>query len=171
MTDFSKFIRDIPDFPKPGIVFKDITPLLKDPRAFHDAIDAMAAHYASRNVDAIAAIDARGFIFGSALAYKLGVGLAPIRKSGKLPYHTHEVSYDLEYGSSTLAIHQDAFAPGSRALLCDDVIATGGTIAAAINLVEKLHCTVVGVAVLIELSFLKGREKFPNYDVFSLIEF
>ena len=171
MTDFSKFIRDIPDFPKPGIIFKDITPLLKDSHAFRDAIDTMAAHYEPKNVDVIVGIDARGFIFGSALAYRLGVGFVPVRKSGKLPYRTHEASYDLEYGVDTLAIHQDACSPGSRVLICDDVIATGGTIAASINLVEKLGSEVTGIAVLIELTFLNGREKFQDHDIFSLIEF
>ncbi len=171
MTDFSKFIRDIPDFPKPGISFKDITPLLKDSQAFRDAIDTMVAHYEPKNVDVIVGIDARGFIFGSALAYRLGVGFVPVRKSGKLPYLTHEASYDLEYGVDSLAIHQDAFPPGSRVLICDDVIATGGTLAAAINLVEKLGSEVTGIAVLIELTFLNGSEKFQDHDIFSLIEF
>ena len=171
MTDFSMFIRDIPDFPTPGIVFKDITPLLKDGRAFRDAIDVMATYYAPKNVDVIAGIDARGFIFSGALAYQLDAGFVPIRKSGKLPYHTHEASYNLEYGTDTLAIHQDAFPTGSRVLICDDVIATGGTITASLDLVEKLGGEVIGIVVLIELAFLKGREKFSNRDVFSLIEF
>ena len=171
MTDFSKFIRHVPDFPKPGILFKDITPLLQDPQVFRDAVDTMAAHYEPKNVDAVAGIDARGFIFGSTLAYCMGVSFVPVRKSGKLPYHTHEASYELEYGIDTLAIHQDAVSPGSRVLICDDVIATGGTIAASINLVEKLGSEVAGVAVLIELTDLNGREKFPGQDIFSLIEF
>ena len=162
MTDFSKFIRDIPDFPKPGIVFKDITPLLKEPSAFRDAIDAIAAHYEPKNIDVVVGIDARGFMFGGALAYRMGAGFVPIRKRGKLPYHTYEASYDLEYGTDTLAIHQDAFPPGSRVMICDDVIATGGTIAASIELVEKLGGHMVGIAVLIELTFLKVREKFAN---------
>jgi len=171
MTDFSKFVRDIPDFPKPGIVFKDITPLLKEPSIFRDAIDAIAAHYEPKDIDVVVGIDARGFIFGSALAYRLGTGFVPIRKKGKLPYHTYEASYDLEYGTDTLAIHQDAFPPGSRVVICDDVIATGGTISASIELVEKLGGLMVGVAVLIELTFLKGREKFAHHEIFSLIEF
>ena len=171
MTDFSKFIRDIPDFPKPGIVFKDITPLLKDKFAFREAIDALASHYEPKKVDVVVGIDARGFIIGGTLAYRLGVGVVPIRKKGKLPFHTYEASYDLEYGTDTLAIHQDAFPPGSRVLICDDVIATGGTITASIELVEKLGGHVIGIPVLIELTFLKGREKFSDYDVFSLIEF
>ncbi len=171
MTDFSKFIRHIPDFPQPGIVFKDITPLLQDPHAFRNVVNTMAVYYEQKNVDVIVGIDARGFIFGSALAYRLGVSFVPIRKSGKLPYRTHEASYELEYGTDTLAIHQDACTPGSRVLICDDVIATGGTVAASINLVEKLGSEVAGIAVLIELTFLNGREKFPDHDIFSLIEF
>lgn len=171
MTDFSKFIRDIPDFPKPGIVFKDITPLLKDAVAFRDAIHAMASHYEPTGVDVVVGIDARGFILGGALACQLGVGFVPIRKKGKLPFDSFEAIYDLEYGTDTLTIHQDAVSPGSRVLICDDVIATGGTIAASIELVEKLDGRVIGIPVLIELTFLNGREKFSEYDVFSLIEF
>jgi len=171
MTDFSSLIRDVPDFPKQGIIFKDITPLLQHPQAFHAVIDKMAERYATERIDTVVAIDARGFIFGGALAYKLGAGFVPVRKTGKLPYHTHEAEYDLEYGTGVLAIHQDAFPAGSRVVICDDVIATGGTIAAAIRLVEQLESAVVSIAVLIELSFLKGRDKFPDYDVFSLIEF
>ena len=171
MTDFSKFIREVPDFPQPGILFKDITPLLQDPQAFRGVVDTMAAHYESKNIDVIVGIDARGFIFGSALAYRLGVSFVPVRKSGKLPYLTHEASYELEYGVDTLTIHQDACSPGSRVVICDDVIATGGTIAASIQLIEKLGSEVAGIAVLIELTFLNGRDKFPNHDIFSLIEF
>ena len=171
MTDFSKFIREVPDFPQPGILFKDITPLLQNPQTFRAAVDAMAAHYESKNVDVVVGIDARGFIFGSALAYRMGIGFVPVRKSGKLPYRTHEASYELEYGVDTLAIHQDACSQGSRVLICDDVIATGGTIAASIELVEKLGSQVAGIAVLIELTFLNGRDKFLDHDIFSLIEF
>jgi adenine phosphoribosyltransferase len=171
MADFSKFIRDIPNFPKPGIVFKDITPLLKDKTAFPDAIHVMASHYEPTAVDVVVGIDARGFILGGALACRLGVGFVPIRKKGKLPFDTFEASYDLEYGTDTLTIHQDAFPAESRVLICDDVIATGGTIAASIELVEKLGGHVIGIPVLIELTFLKGREKFSDYDIFSLIEF
>lgn len=171
MTDFSQFIRDIPDFPRPGIVFKDITPLLKDKSALHNAVEAIAAYYEPKKVDVIAGIDARGFILGGALAFRLGVGFVPIRKSGKLPYHTYEAHYDLEYGTDTLAIHRDAFSAGSRVLICDDLIATGGTTAASIDLIEKLGGHVVGISVLIELTSLKGREKFADYDIFSLIEF
>lgn len=171
MTDFTKFIRDIPDFPEPGIVFKDITPLLKNTTAFRDAIHAMASNYQPAGVDVVVGIDARGFILGGALAFQMGVGFVPIRKKGKLPFDTYEANYDLEYGTDTLTIHQDAFPAGSRVLVCDDVIATGGTISASIELVEKLEGRVIGIPVLIELTFLKGREKFSNYDIFSLIEF
>ncbi len=171
MTDFTKFIRDIPDFPEPGIVFKDITPLLKNNAAFRDAIHAMASNYQPAGVDVVVGIDARGFILGGALAFQLGVSFVPIRKKGKLPFDTFEADYDLEYGTDTLTIHQDAFPAGSRVLICDDVIATGGTISASIELVEKLEGRVIGIPVLIELTFLKGREKFSDYDIFSLIEF
>jgi len=171
MQDFSQFIRDISDFPKQGIQFKDITPLLGHRDAFQNAIEAFANRYESKAIDAIVGIDARGFIFGSALAYRLGVGFVPIRKSGKLPYQTHEATYELEYGTDTLAIHQDAFPKQSRVLLCDDVLATGGTLAASIELVEKLDGTLVGIALLIELTFLNGREKLANREIFSLIEF
>ena len=171
MTNFPDFIRDIPNFPKPGIAFKDITPLLQSNSAFHDAVEVMASHHKPRNIDVVVGIDARGFIIGGALALQLATGFVPIRKSGKLPYHTYEADYDLEYGTDTLTIHQDAFAVGSRVLICDDVIATGGTIAASIELVEKLGGQVAGIGVLIELTFLRGREKFEEHDVFSLIEY
>ena len=171
MTNFLDYIRDVPDFPKPGIVFKDITPLLQSKSAFRDAIEAMRANYQPKEVDVVVGIDARGFILGGALAHQLGVGFVPVRKSGKLPFHTYEVEYDLEYGTDTLTIHQDAFGAGSRVLICDDVIATGGTIAATIELVEKFGAHVAGIGVLIELTFLNGREKFERHDVYSLIEF
>lgn len=171
MQDFTQFIRDIPDFPRPGIRFKDITPLLGNKDAFQNAIEAFATRYESDAIDAIVGIDARGFIFAAALAYRLGVGFVPIRKSGKLPYETHEATYELEYGTDTLAIHQDAFAKGSRVLICDDVLATGGTLAASLELVEKLGGTLVGIALLIELTALSGRAKLANHDIFSLIAF
>lgn len=171
MTNFLDYIRDVPDFPKPGIVFKDITPLLQSELAFRDAIEVMKANYQPKEVDVVVGIDARGFILGGALAHQLGVGFVPVRKSGKLPYHTYEAEYNLEYGTDKLAIHQDAFVAGSRVLICDDVIATGGTIAATIELVEKLGAHVAGIGVLIELTFLNGRDKFEGHEVFSLIEF
>ena len=164
MQDFSRFIREVPDFPKPGILFKDITPLLGNPTAFHRAIDEFALRYKLGT-------EARGFIFGAALAYRLGVGFVPIRKRGKLPHHTHEATYDLEYGYDVVAIHQDAFPKHSRVLVCDDVLATGGTLAASIELVEKSEGHIVGIAVLLELLEFNGREKIPNYDIFSLIKY
>ena len=172
MQDFSQFIRDIPDFPEPGIIFKDITPLLGNSVAFQGVIEAFAARYESEDtIDAVVGIDARGFIFAAALAYRLNAAFVPIRKSGKLPYDTHEVTYELEYGTDTLAIHQDAISKNSNVLICDDVLATGGTLGASVGLVEKLGGNIVEIALLIELTFLNGREKIPNHDIFSLIQY
>lgn len=171
MHDFSQFIREIPDFPKPSVSFKDITPLLGNPTVFHKVIDEFARRYKLEAIDAVVGIDARGFIFGSALAYRLGTGFVPIRKSSKLPFDKYEVTYDLEYGSDTMAIHQDAFPKDSRVLVCDDLLATGGTLAASVSLIEKLQGHVMGIAILIELTELNGREKVPNYDIFSLIKY
>lgn len=171
MHDFSQFIREVPDFPKPGILFKDITPLLRNPTAFHKAIDEFARRYKLEEIDVVAGTEARGFIFGAALAYRLGTGFVPIRKKGKLPYHTQEAAYDLEYGSDTVEVHRDAFPKNSRILICDDLLATGGTLAASVGLLEKLGGHIVGIAVLIELTELKGREKIPNSDIFSLIKY
>ena len=172
MQDFSQFIRDIPDFPQPGIIFKDITPLLGNPNAFRDVIEAFAEPYeAAHNIETVVGIDARGFIFAAALAYRLNAAFVPIRKSGKLPYETHETTYQLEYGTDTLAIHQDAFPKGSNVLVCDDVLATGGTLGACVELVEELEGNIVGIALLIELTFLNGKEKVPDYDIFSLIKY
>ena len=171
MQDFSRFIRDVPNFPKPGVLYKDITPLLGNPTAFHRAIDEFALRYKLEAIDVVTGTEARGFIFGAALAYRLGVGFVPIRKKGKLPYQTHETTYDLEYGYDVVAIHQDAFPKDSRVLVCDDVLATGGTLAASVELIEKLEGRIVGIAVLIELLELNGREKIPNCDIFSLIKY
>ena len=171
MHDFSQFIREIPDFPKPGILFKDIMPLIGDANSFHRVLDAFALRYRDEPIDMVAGTEARGFIFGTALAHRFGTGFVPIRKKGKLPYNTHEATYDLEYGSDTLEIHQDAFPRHSRVLLCDDLLATGGTLAASIKLIEKLEGDIMGIAVLIELLELKGREQLPNYDIFSLIKY
>ena len=171
MQDFSRFIREVPNFPKPGIVFKDITPLLGNPTAFHRAIDEFALRYKLEAIDIVTGTEARGFIFGAALAYRLGVGFVPIRKRGKLPHYTHEATYDLEYGCDAVVIHQDAFPKDSRVLICDDVLATGGTLAASVELIEKLEGHIVGIAVLIELLELNGREKVPDYDIFSLIKY
>jgi adenine phosphoribosyltransferase len=166
-----KAIRDVPDFPKPGIIFKDITPVLGNPKLFRAAIDILLAKHKGAKVDKIAAIDARGFLFGGAMADRLGVGLVPIRKKGKLPYKTYEQSYDLEYGSATLTIHQDAFQKGEKVVLVDDLLATGGTAAASAKLIEQAGGKVVGIDFLVELTFLNGRQKLGGYDVFAPIAF
>jgi adenine phosphoribosyltransferase len=158
-------IRDIPDFPKPGIIFKDVTPVLRDTRLFRGAVGLLAETVSGNGIHRIAAIDARGFLFGAALAERLRIGLVPIRKKGKLPYQTFEESYDLEYGSATIAIHQDAFETGESVLLIDDLLATGGTAAAAVKLIEKAGGRVAQISFLVELSFLNGRGKLAGYQV------
>ena len=155
-------IRDIPDFPREGIVFKDITTVLQDPEAFKHSVDLLVKHFEKQNIDYIAGIESRGFIFGSAIAYKMGTGFIPIRKPGKLPAKTERVSYDLEYGKDSLEIHTDAIPPGKRVLIVDDLLATGGTAEAAIKLVKKIGGVIVGIAFVVELEFLKGREKLPK---------
>ena len=169
--DLTNYIRDIPDFPKPGILFKDITPLLADPDAFQGAIDRMTEHYRGRPVDAVAAVEARGFLFAAPLALTLRKPLVPLRKPGKLPFHTHSLRYDLEYGSAELHVHTDAVAKGARVLLVDDLLATGGTMKAGCQLVEKAGGKVAGCAFLVELTFLGGAEKLKPYEVFSLIRY
>ena len=169
--NLSDYIRDVPDFPKPGVLFKDITPLLADPSAFAYAVAKLSAHFATRRVDAVAAAEARGFLFAAPMALELRRPLVPLRKPGKLPYHTHSASYDLEYGSAELHVHIDGISPGVRVLLVDDVLATGGTMAAACRLIEKAGGTVAGCAFLIELSFLNGRDKLPGIDIFSLLTY
>ena len=169
--DLREYIRDVPDFPKPGVLFKDITPLLADPDAFGYAVAKLGAHYATREIDAIAAAEARGFLFAAPMALELRKPLVPLRKPGKLPYSTHSFKYDLEYGSAELHVHTDAITPGSRVLLVDDVLATGGTMAAACKLVEQAGGVVVACAFLIELSFLKGRAPLSGYECFSLITY
>ena len=170
-TNLSDLIRNIPDFPIPGIQFKDITTLLRDGAAFRQVVELFAARYEGRNIDAIVGIESRGFIFSAPVATKLGVGLVPVRKHGKLPAATHRVEYDLEYGSNKLEIHRDAFTPGARVVIIDDLLATGGTVAAACSLVEMAGGVVEEVAFLIELSFLNGREKLAPYSVFSLVQY
>jgi adenine phosphoribosyltransferase len=162
-------IRSVPDFPQPGVLFRDITPLLADPAAFRMAVDAMSAPY--RGIDHVVAIESRGFILGAPVAYHLGAGLILVRKVGKLPPQTISEDYGLEYGTNTVEIHSDAINPGERVLIVDDVLATGGTVRAAANLVERLGATVVGVSLLIELTFLHGREKLGNYAVTSLLSY
>ena len=164
-------IRDIKDFPKKGIVFKDITPLLGDPQTFNMTINLLADRYIGRHIDRVVGVEARGFILGAALAYKLNAGLILIRKPGKLPAETLKASYALEYGVDTLEVHCDALVPGSQVVLVDDVIATGGTICAAIDLVQKMQCDIVEVAFLIELSALAGRKRLQGYNVFSLLQY
>jgi adenine phosphoribosyltransferase len=164
-------IRDIPDFPSKGIVFKDITPLLGDPQAFSMAIDILANRYIGGHVDRVVGVEARGFILGAALAYRLNTGLIMVRKPGKLPPATLKAAYELEYGKDELEIHRDAMSPGSRVVLVDDVIATGGTVRAAINLIKALQCEIIELAFLIELTFLHGRDRLQGYNIFSLIQY
>ena len=165
----SDCIRDVPDFPKQGIIFKDITPLLADPGALADTIDQLIAPYVDAGVEAVVGVESRGFIFGSLAAAKLGVGFVPIRKPGKLPCKTVSASYELEYGTDTVEMHADAIAPGAKVLMVDDLLATGGTMAAACKLVEDVGGQIVGVAFVIELAFIPGRDKLANYDVHSLL--
>ncbi|HYV35901.1 MAG TPA: adenine phosphoribosyltransferase [Gemmataceae bacterium] len=169
--NLADYIRDIPDFPKAGILFKDITPLLADPAAFRHAIQCMSTHYDEQPVDAIAAAEARGFLFAAPLALALKLPLIPLRKPGKLPYQTHCYQYELEYGSAELHVHIDAVQPGARVLVVDDLLATGGTLKAGCQLIEKAGGQVAGCAVLVELDFLKGREKLRPHEVFSLLRF
>jgi adenine phosphoribosyltransferase len=169
--DLKALIRDVPDFPKPGILFKDITPLLADPSAFGYACARMAAHFATRQVDAIAAAEARGFLFAAPMALELRKPLIPLRKPGKLPYKTHSFKYELEYGSAELHMHIDGVPPGAKVLVVDDVLATGGTMAAACKLIEGAGGTIAGCAFLLELAFLKGRELLSGYESYSLISY
>jgi adenine phosphoribosyltransferase len=164
-------IRDVPNFPKPGIVFKDITPLLSNGRLFSRTIDILAERYRSQKVDSVLGIESRGFIVGAALAYKLGAGFCIVRKPGKLPYETHTTSYQLEYGTDRLEIHVDAMPSHARVIIADDLLATGGTAAATAQLVSKLGATVVECAFIIELAFLKGRDKLKPHGVFSILQY
>ena len=168
--NLSDYIREIPDFPKEGILFKDITPLLQDTTAFRQAIDRMAEHYQELEFDYIAGIEARGFLLGPTLAYKFDKGFIPIRKPGKLPADKISASYELEYGTNTLEMHRDAFKPGDKVLLVDDLLATGGTARAAVELIESLEGEVTGIGFLIELVDLNGRGDLEGYDVYSLLE-
>jgi len=164
-------IRDVPDFPQEGIVFKDITPLLADDDGFSSAIDLIVVRYGRGNVDKVVGIEARGFILASPVAYHFGAGFVPVRKAGKLPWESESESYELEYGSETLEIHKDGLTAGERVLIVDDVLATGGTARATARLVERLDAKVVGIACIIELGFLNGRDKLQGYDFYSLIQF
>jgi adenine phosphoribosyltransferase len=167
--ELAKMIRDVPDFPVKGILFKDITTLIKDPDAFQEAIDALLDHCIEKDIDIVAAIEARGFIFGAPLAYELAAGFVPIRKPGKLPADKASVSYTLEYGTNTLEMHKDAIEPGQKVLIVDDLLATGGSAKAAAELIESVGGEVVGFIFLIELGFLNGVAKLEGYDVFSLL--
>jgi len=165
----ASLIRDVPDFPQPGIVFKDITPILRDPRGLREAIDAMAEPFRGRSVDVVVGLESRGFILGAPIAYSMGLGFALVRKSGKLPADKIFITYELEYGSNVFEIHRDAIAPGQRVLIVDDLLATGGTMRASIDLVEQLGGVVVGLSFLLELDFLKGRDKLHGYDIHTVM--
>lgn len=165
------WVRDIPDFPQKGVLFKDITPLLQDPKAFHMAMDRLAAHYAGAGIEAVVGVESRGFIFGAPLAYLLNCGFVPVRKFGKLPSETVSVEYALEYGTNVVELHTDAIKPGQRVLIVDDLLATGGTVSASIELVEKMGGHIAGIAFLVELGFLKGRDRLNDHDVFALIQY
>ncbi len=169
--DLARFIRDIPDFPKKGIIFKDITPLLKDAQALRKTMDVLAREYKDQKIDYVVAMESRGFIFGTVLAAKLGAGFIPVRKPGKLPYKTRCATYQLEYGTDSLEIHQDALAKDSRVLIVDDLLATGGTAQAVIKLVRSFKAKIIGAAFVIELEFLKGRKKLKNVPIFSILKY
>ncbi|MEK9158937.1 MAG: adenine phosphoribosyltransferase [Patescibacteria group bacterium] len=167
--DLKSKVRNIPDWPKPGVNFKDITPLLQDAASFRQMIDELATPYQGKKIDVVVAIDARGFLLATAVAYKLGAGVALVRKKGKLPYKTISESYDLEYGSNVVEMHEDAVVPGQKVLIVDDVLATGGTMAAAVKMVQKLGGEIIGISFLIGLSFLNGKEKLKGYEVKELL--
>jgi adenine phosphoribosyltransferase len=169
--DFKKLIRNVPGFPKPGIVFRDITTLTKDPAGLRASIDAIADRYAEADVDVVVGIESRGFIFGTGVAYKLGVGFVPARKPGKLPAETVREEYELEYGTDAIEMHMDAIEPGARVLIVDDLLATGGTAAACAKLVEEVGGEVVAIAFVVDLAFLNGKDKLTGYEVFSLVEY
>lgn len=170
-SGIKKLIRDVPDFPKEGILFKDITPVLQHPEAFKAVVDIFAKEFQKHKLDAVVGIESRGFIFSPVLAYKMGLGFVPVRKKGKLPYKTEQIGYSLEYGEAILEIHQDALQKGARVAIVDDLLATGGTAHAAAQLVEKLGGKVEKIAFLVELDFLHGRKKLGGYDVFSLLNY
>jgi adenine phosphoribosyltransferase len=171
MDDLKKLIREVPDYPKPGILFYDLTTLLKDKSGFHTMIDRLCEHYAGRTIDIVAGIEARGFIFAPALAYRLGAGFVPVRKPKKLPAKTSTITYALEYGTDTLELHEDAIQPGQTVIICDDLLATGGTAAATAKLIERLGGKVEGAAFAVELTFLNGRSRLAGIDIFSLIQY
>jgi adenine phosphoribosyltransferase len=171
MLDLKSKIRGIPNFPKEGIIFRDITTLLKDPVAFKKAIDKIVSFYHDEEIEKVVAVESRGFILGAPVAFKLGAGFIPVRKPGKLPSDIYEAKYELEYGTDTLTIHQDALTPGQRVLIVDDLLATGGTITATVELVKLLGGVIVGIAFLVELSELRGRNRLDGYNILSLITY
>lgn len=169
--ELRKYIRNIPDFPKPGILFRDITTLIGNSKVFKLAVDKLANKYKNKKIDKVVAVEARGFILGGVIAYKLGAGFVPVRKKGKLPWKTNSVTYALEYGTDTLEIHHDAIKAGDKILIVDDLLATGGTVKAVTDLVKQLEGKIIGIAFLIELTDLKGRDKLKGYPVYSLIKY
>lgn len=169
--ELQRYIRSIPDWPKKGILFRDITPLLADPKAFAAAVDALCAGFTNTGVEYVAAVEARGFIFGASVAERLGAGFVPIRKEGKLPFKTESITYDLEYGTDTLQVHSDAISQGAKVLMLDDLLATGGTMAAACKLIEKIGGEIVGITFLIELGELAGREKLGGYKINTCLSY
>ena len=169
--ELKSFIRDIPDFPEPGILFRDITPMLQNPAAFASAVDQFREHFNPVDFDVIVPVESRGFLFGAPVAYKMGKPLVPVRKPGKLPSATHSTEYNLEYGSNAMEIHVDGISPGQRVLILDDLLATGGTLAATARLVEKAGGIIAGIGVVIELTGLDGRSKLKGYDLFSLVQY
>ncbi len=171
IEDVRRAIRDIPDFPKPGIIFKDITPVLEDPGLFRAAVDSLSEPFTQSPPDLVACVEARGFVLGAAAAYRLGSGVVMIRKAGKLPHKTRSLSFQLEYGEDTIEVHEDSIRPGARVLVVDDLLATGGTLAAAVKLVESSGAELAGISVLVELDFLKGREKLAGRSLHSLIHY
>ena len=170
-SELKNCIRDIPNFPKEGIIFKDLSTLLKNKEALKKSIDLLSRRFKKEKIDFVVGVEARGFIFGAAMAYKLRAGFVPVRKKGKLPYKTQSVTYDLEYGTDTLEVHEDAITPGSRVLVVDDLLATGGTVKAVTELLKKQKASIIGLAFLVELSFLKGKEKLKDFSVYSVIKY
>ncbi len=169
--DLKKCIRDVPNFPKEGIIFKDLSTLLRNKVAFKKAVDRLVSKFKGKKIDFVVGVEARGFIFGAAMAYKLGAGFVPVRKKGKLPYKTRSITYSLEYGTDTLEVHEDAIDPGSRVLIVDDLLATGGTVRAVTDLIKQQNARIVGLAFLVELGFLHGKDKLKDYPVYSIIKY
>ncbi len=171
MDDLKKLVRDVPDFPKKGIIFKDITPLLQNPEGLREAVETISNHYKNKKIDIVVGAEARGFILAPTIAFNIGAGFVPVRKHGKLPYEKISTSYALEYGTDTLEIHKDGIKKGQRVLMVDDLLATGGTMAACCKLVESLGGKIIGCAFLIDLTFLNGKKALNKYDVFSIIKY